>query len=493
MAHRPLYRVLGETSLELKCLSLFGAFFLLVSAANFLSYWYVTGQVVTKQNPVTGKLLADAHMLLTHWKGLQGLTPYGGKDTDEVNEERRREQDYLRTMVEKLRENAIKDADYQWKFISPDSKQNVTQPPDEYEREVLAKFLKHNPSLSAGKEKIKPSESVGGEQGVDWDEHPSPPAGLYRYYRAIRTEAHCAVFCHHDTPVLPGIEPAIPSLIGRAKPSGGNWAEGDLMAALRIDIPNEPVQKEVKWYWNALLAVAIITAFLAMIAFYLTIRYLIIRPLRHLREVSDSISRGNISQRANLRTGDEFESLSVAFNRMLLHLVTVQDELREVNSDLDGKVDELAQVNMQLYEMNRIKSDFLATMSHELARLEQHSRFQRRARIDRVVRRQTEAVRAEHSEVRQDAPGDDQQHSGHRQDRKREDGRPAFRVPDRAGDRRPVRHGQAALGKEEHRPPRRDRARSPADVSGPKPACSRSSITCCPTPSSSLPREAGCG
>ena len=51
---------------------------------------------------------------------------------------------------------------------------------------------------------------------------------------------------------------------------------------------------------------------------------------------------------------------------MLRHLVTIQDELRQVNTNLDSKVDELAQVNMQLYEMNRIKSDFLATMSHEL-------------------------------------------------------------------------------------------------------------------------------
>ena len=30
------------------------------------------------------------------------------------------------------------------------------------------------------------------------------------------------------------------------------------------------------------------------------------------------------------------------------------------------KVDELAQANMRLYELNRLKSDFLATMSHEL-------------------------------------------------------------------------------------------------------------------------------
>ncbi|MGO8749894.1 MAG: ATP-binding protein [Thermoguttaceae bacterium] len=366
MAHRPLYRVLGETSLELKCLSLFGAFLLLVISASFLSYWYVTGRVVTKQNPVTGYLLADASMLQTHWRGLQGLDPWGSDDSDQTNEGRRREQDQYRVMVERLRMNAIKKKDYEWKFISPDSRTNGAQPEDQYEKEVLAKFLKHKPSPPTGVEKSKPSQAVGGEQDVEWDEHPSPPAGRYLYYQAVRAEKECATFCHHDTAVLPGSEPAIPSLFGRARPDGGNWAEGDLMAVLRVEFSNELVQKEVKWYWNTLLGVAIITAFLAMIAFYLTIRYLIIRPLRHLREVSDSISRGNIAQRANLRTGDEFESLSVAFNRMLLHLVTVQDELREVNSDLDGKVDELAQVNMQLYEMNRIKSDFLATMSHEL-------------------------------------------------------------------------------------------------------------------------------
>ena len=51
---------------------------------------------------------------------------------------------------------------------------------------------------------------------------------------------------------------------------------------------------------------------------------------------------------------------------MLRHLITIQEELRQANANLDGKVDELAQVNMRLYEMNRLKSDFLATMSHEL-------------------------------------------------------------------------------------------------------------------------------
>src|SRR5690606_34331693 len=47
-------------------------------------------------------------------------------------------------------------------------------------------------------------------------------------------------------------------------------------------------------------------------------------------------------------------------------LLRQKDELMEVNAELDAKLDEIAQANMRLYEMNRVKSDFLATMSHEL-------------------------------------------------------------------------------------------------------------------------------
>jgi signal transduction histidine kinase len=111
---------------------------------------------------------------------------------------------------------------------------------------------------------------------------------------------------------------------------------------------------------------AIFTVFLAMVASYVIVRYVIVKPLRHLRDVSDAISRGNTTLRADIHTGDEFEELAVAFNRMLRHLTDVQQEIRQINANLDGKVDELAQANMRLYEMNTLKSDFLATMSHEL-------------------------------------------------------------------------------------------------------------------------------
>ena len=55
-----------------------------------------------------------------------------------------------------------------------------------------------------------------------------------------------------------------------------------------------------------------------------------------------------------------------SFNGMLRHLVDAQTKLQIANMELDAKVDQLAQANMQLYEMNRLKSDFLANVSHEL-------------------------------------------------------------------------------------------------------------------------------
>jgi signal transduction histidine kinase len=103
-----------------------------------------------------------------------------------------------------------------------------------------------------------------------------------------------------------------------------------------------------------------------MLAAYLIVRYVIVKPLEHLRDVSDEVRRGNVDARADIHTADEFEELGVAFNRMLRGLVESQEELRKVNGNLDGKVDELARANMHLYEMNRLKGDFLATMSHEL-------------------------------------------------------------------------------------------------------------------------------
>jgi signal transduction histidine kinase len=135
---------------------------------------------------------------------------------------------------------------------------------------------------------------------------------------------------------------------------------------VKLSMPDEETQEALVWNNALLIGTAIITAFLAVMASYLIVRYIIVKPLAHLRDVSDRISQGDIALRAELHTGDEFERLATAFNRMLRQLATNAEELKDVNNNLNVKVDELAQANMRLYEMNRLKSDFLATMSHEL-------------------------------------------------------------------------------------------------------------------------------
>jgi signal transduction histidine kinase len=326
---------LGESSLELKCLMLFGGFLLLVITANFLSYWLVTEKVVKEQIPNTGRLLVDRIMYSIHWEELETSEKY---------------RQFIRSLDERLKKQP-----YRIRFISPDKALVEEQPaPDNpFEQQVLERALKRKP------EEIAKSDRWEHEEG------PLTEKNEYQYFQPIRAETECFDVCH-----VPGVrglkmDPE-PSPTGRAAPDEQKWNDGDLMVVARVTIPNDRIQDSLSLHWNILLALAVITAFLAMIAFYVTIRYLIARPLKHLHDVSDAISHGNIALRAEINTGDEFESLAVAFNRMLRHLMTVQVELRQVNADLDGKVDELARVNMQLYEMNRIKSDFLATMSHEL-------------------------------------------------------------------------------------------------------------------------------
>lgn len=332
---RVLPRGLGETSLELKCLLLFGVSIAIVIAVSFFLYWVVTGSVVYGQNPIKARLLVDQVMLIKHWQQL------------ETNEQ-------FRPYIEHLRRN-LSNQEYEWRVIHrPDSRaanpELLGSPNDEFEKQLLEQFMRHRRS------------SDQGDDTPEYAERYINNGLKYQYYQPVRAQASCLTLCHKTYWQPGGFEVPIGTVLLASEP----LEEGDLMAIVQVTIPNGPTQSAVSETWNWLFAVSIVTAFLALVTFYMVIRYVIIRPLRHLKEVSEAVSRGNIETRAELHTGDEFETLADAFNCMLHHLITAQEQLRQVNADLDAKVDQLAQLNMQLYEMNRIKSDFMATMSHEL-------------------------------------------------------------------------------------------------------------------------------
>jgi len=107
-------------------------------------------------------------------------------------------------------------------------------------------------------------------------------------------------------------------------------------------------------------------AVLAILVFYLVTQRLVLSKVTALRKVAEKVTTGDIDVRAGITSGDEFQELSDAFNDMLSHLNSAQEELRKTNRSLDIRLGELAETNVALFESNRLKSEFLANVTHEL-------------------------------------------------------------------------------------------------------------------------------
>ena len=336
MAYRTFKEILGETSLERKCRLLFGLCLFVLISGSFWWYGSRTEELVYTTTRSTGRHLVDAVMLHYHWKTLEVDQRYTN-------------------LIETLG-RTLQSQPYGWRLLEPEAAPEERTAYTQLDAAVLDYFLgRPPPSVD------DPSPAAGGppRSGQEYREFRTADNSEYHYYQPVRARQSCLI-CH-EYKGLTAQQATVAADTDRQK-----LAEGDLMAVVKVVMPDSSTQKEINWNRAILLATAIMTVFLAMLAAYAIVRYVIVKPLDHLREVSDEVRRGNVQARAEIHTADEFEELGVAFNRMLRGLVDSQEELRKANDTLDEKVDELARANMHLYDMNRLKSDFLATMSHEL-------------------------------------------------------------------------------------------------------------------------------
>jgi two-component system sensor histidine kinase BarA len=329
MAYRSLKNILGETSLERKCRFLFGLCLFVLIAGSFWWYGSRTEQLVYATTRSTGRQLVDAYMLQYHWQKLEPEQRYT---------------DLIKRLASDLGNPTFDSS----QLLRPDATATERAAYKRLDLAVLDYFRGRPAPAAVG---------VGfGGDGGEYREFRTEDNSEYHYYQPIRAKQNCLV-CHVDRSGAVG---------GAAEAGGQRLAENDLMAVVKVVMPDRATQEAINLNRAILLATAIMTVFLAMLAAYAIVRYVIVKPLEHLRDVSDEIRRGNVQARAEIHTADEFEELGVAFNRMLRGLIDSQEELRKTNGTLDEKVDELAQANLNLYEMNRLKGDFLATMSHEL-------------------------------------------------------------------------------------------------------------------------------
>ena len=382
MSYRSIKRVLGENSLERKCRILFGFCMLVLIGGSFWGVMRLTENFIRDETRKKAKDMLVTHLLKVHLAS----TATTGEALEQP--------EFMRDVTPRFaRYNARIDA---IALNSQIQRNDITTqlPVDEEE-------LKRVRQLVAMYQKTQIREHYRGFQPEDVDvlnqavnaaamdfsdmafEEATDAAFLentnipemyvdryapddrYQFYQPIVFTSMC-ISCHapathnaelNQWSVLPTED--VPGFSSKVQPLPPTYV-------MRLTLSYKDANEGITKSRAILLATAIITAFLSTAALYIIIRYVIVKPLKHLQGVIKEVSDSNMDVRSDLNTGDEFEELSKALNRMLRHLADSQAELEAVNVDLDRKVDEQAQLTMKLYETNQIKSDFLANMSHEL-------------------------------------------------------------------------------------------------------------------------------
>jgi len=147
--------------------------------------------------------------------------------------------------------------------------------------------------------------------------------------------------------------------------SAGPFSPNELIGAVITQSPVPELGKMYLLNWVWVSVAGIIAGTGAIIAFYWISQRVILRPIRHLRALANNVSDGNLDVRSSIKTGDEYEKLAQAFNKMLDGLQETQKKLRQANKQLDGKIVELSDRNIELFKANKLKSEFLANISHE--------------------------------------------------------------------------------------------------------------------------------
>ena len=143
------------------------------------------------------------------------------------------------------------------------------------------------------------------------------------------------------------------------------FARNEMIGAVIIQRAAGGISKTQNMNQVCVIIAGIIAGTGAIVAFYMITQRVILRPIRQLRAIANNVADGNLDIRSAIKTGDEYEKLANAFNHMLDGLQETQEKLRNANKQLDDKIAELSERNIELFKANKIKGEFLANISHE--------------------------------------------------------------------------------------------------------------------------------
>lgn len=212
---------------------------------------------------------------------------------------------------------------------------------------IAAQQVEVNPSASVSQGDLstvtQPSGFIFEEAGPT-----DTSDSFYYYFHPITFTKECAE-CHAQ---LSGETPASQSV--------------NPFRVVRVKMPYSVTRFWSVWSYSVLTSIALCTLALSLFFVHWILKRLVIRPLTYMKHISEQITAGDTSLRFVLETDDEYHDLAESFNAMLRHLTNTQTALQQANQRTNQQVDELARINLELFEADRLKGEFLANMSHEL-------------------------------------------------------------------------------------------------------------------------------
>lgn len=226
---------------------------------------------------------------------------------------------------------------------------NPANEPDDFERDVLNRFAA-DPTLS----EYFAEANINGRR-------------VFRYMLPLYVEETC-LGCHGEPAGLRDVA---------GFPKEG-LKLGELAGSLSLIMPTETIYASILRNRNNLLLFNLVLLVLTTVSILYVTGRLVVRPLEKLKDKALQVRAGNLNVTfADIKAYGEVAVLAEEFSSMLKQLKDLYDtlerkvasrtrELEAANLRLTEGRKTLLQLNQKLSENNRLKSEFMATITHEL-------------------------------------------------------------------------------------------------------------------------------
>ena len=316
---RLLQGLFSSMSLERKCLLFFGS---ALTVLMCIAFWVVRtlgNQLVQRTTQQRAQDLADGEIMLRHSKAWSHT---GDEAADQRNAE----------LFKGLREELFApDVEFQVmglgdpvEYVDLPTVDPPTDPEElrilenlepQFRSELARRIAEQQPDISKSIDlgENEPMSMIG-LSGLPVHGKLGPIDGRFYYYRPVFPKLEC-ITCHAPK----GFEADVANDISAMK-----RAETAPFRVVRVSMPYKDTESKTEWIGSIVVALALFIVAFTLYILHAIVRYLVLKPLYHLRDVSDSITHGDVTQRATIETEDEFRELADAFNRMLRAMLESQ-------------------------------------------------------------------------------------------------------------------------------------------------------------------------